>query len=173
MLVSDHGMSEVDPDMFIDTNTLPRPKGFKRVNGSTRITYYQRDLDADIDGLADALDRISNGRWRRLSPLDLAERYFENHPGVGDVIIETAPPRVFRRGGGKNADLRGMHGYPATVEDMAAFLVAVGPQFQEGKVIPEAHQLDVYPVAATLLDLSVPDNIVSDGGPLRAILRKP
>ncbi|GIR14568.1 MAG: hypothetical protein CM15mP25_3230 [Gammaproteobacteria bacterium] len=26
MLVSDHGMSEVDPNLFIDTNTLPRPK---------------------------------------------------------------------------------------------------------------------------------------------------
>ena len=173
MLVSDHGMSEVDPNLFIDTSTLPRPKGFKRVNGSTRVTYYQRDTDADIDGLADALDRMSEGRWRRLSSLDLAERNFENHPGVGDVIIETAPPRVFRRGGGKNADLRGMHGYPATVEDMAAFLVAAGPQFQEGKVIPEAHQLDVYPVAATLLDLTVPDNIASDGASLRAILRAP
>ena len=173
MLVSDHGMSEVDPNLFIDTNTLPRPKGFKRVNGSTRVTYYQRDPDADIDGLAGALDSMSDGRWRRLSSLDLAERHFENHPGVGDVIIETAPPRVFRRGGGKNADLRGMHGYPATVEEMAAFLVAVGPRFEEDKVIPEAHQLDVYPVAATLLDLRVPDNIVSNGGALRAVLREP
>ena len=54
MLVSDHGMSEVDPDMFIDTNTLPRPECFKRVNGSTRVTYYQRDPHADIDGLARA-----------------------------------------------------------------------------------------------------------------------
>ena len=173
MLVSDHGMSEVDPDLFIDTATLPRPKGFKRVNGSTRVTYYQRDPDADIDALAVALDKQSDGRWRRLSPLDLAERHFEDHPGVGDIIIETAPPRVFRRGGGQDADLRGMHGYPATVEDMAAFLVAVGPDFQEGRVIPEAHQLDVYPVAATLLNLRVPDNIARDGGPLRAILRGP
>ena len=120
-----------------------------------------------------ALDRMSDGRWRRLSSLYLAERYFENHPGVGEVIIETALPRVFRRGGGKNADLRGMHGYPATVEDMAAFLVAMGPQFQVGKVIPEAHQLEDYPVAATLLDLSLPDMITSDGGPLRAIFRAP
>ena len=173
MLVSDHGMSEVDPDLFIDTNTLPSPKGFKRINGSTRVTYYQRDPDADIDGLADALDRMSDRRWCRLSSIDLAERHFENHPGVGDVIIETAPPRVFRRGGGNNVDLRGMHGYPATVEDMAAFLVAVGPQVQEGKIIPEAHQLDVYPVAATLVDLSVPDNITSDSGSLRPILRAP
>ena len=173
MLVSDHGMSEVDPNLFIDTNTLPRPKGFKRVNGTTRVTYYQRDPDADIDALAGALDRLSQDRWRRLSSRDLAERHFEHHPGVGDLIIETAPPRVFRRGGGRDADLRGMHGYPATVEDMAAFLVAVGPDFQEGKVIPEAHQLDVYPVAATLLGLEVPDTIASDGGPLRAILRAP
>ena len=173
MLVSDHGMSEVDPNLFIDTNTLPRPKGFKRVNGSTRVTYYQRDPDADIDALSGALDRLSQDRWRRLSSRDLAERHFEHHPGVGDLIIETAPPRVFRRGGGRDADLRGMHGYPATVEDMAAFLVAVGPDFQEGKVIPEAHQLDVYPVAATLLGLEVSHTIVSDGGPLRAILRAP
>ena len=173
MLVSDHGMSEVDPNLFIDTNTLPRPKGFKRVNGTTRVTYYQRDPDADIDALSGALDRLSQDRWRRLSSRDLAERHFEHHPGVGDLIIETAPPRVFRRGGGRDADLRGMHGYPATVEDMAAFLVAVGPDFQEGKVIPEAHQLDVYPVAATLLGLEVPDTIASDGGSLRAILRAP
>ena len=173
MLVSDHGMSEVDTNLFIDTNTLPRPKGFKRVNGTTRVTYYQRDPDADIDALSGALDRLSQDRWRRLSSRDLAERHFEHHPGVGDLIIETAPPRVFRRGGGRDADLRGMHGYPATVEDMAAFLVAVGPDFQEGKVIPEAHQLDVYPVAATLLGLEVPDTIASDGGPLRAILRAP
>ena len=117
-----------------------------------------------------ALDRMSDVRRRRLSSLDLAERHFENHPGVGDVIIEMAAPRVFRQGGGKNADLRG---YPATVEDMAAFLVAVGPRFEEGKVIPEAHQLGVYPMAATLLDLRVPDNIVSNGGSLRAILREP
>ena len=171
MLVSDHGMSEVNPDLFIDTNSLPRPEGFKRVNGSTRVTYYQRDPDADLDALAGTLDRMSDCRWRRLSSRDLAERRFENHPGVGDLIIETAPPRVFRRGGGRGADLRGMHGYPATVEDMAAFLVAVGPHFQQGKVIPEAHQLDVYPVAATLLGLEVPHTIASDGGPLRAILR--
>ena len=171
MLVSDHGMSKVNPDLFIDTNSLPRPEGFKRVNGSTRVTYYQRDPDADLDALAGTLDRMSNCRWRRLSSRDLAERRFENHPGVGDLIIETAPPRVFRRGGGRGADLRGMHGYPATVEDMAAFLVAVGPHFQQGKVIPEAHQLDVYPVAATLLGLEVPHTIASDGGPLRAILR--
>lgn len=171
MLVSDHGMAEVDPDVFIDTNTLPRPKGFKRVNGSTRVTYYQRDPSANIEALAEALEADSGGRYWLVSEEVLSNRHFKNHPAVGDLIIETAPPRVFRWRGGKGADLFGMHGYPATLEDMAAFLVAVGPGFESAKIIPEAHQLDVYPVAAALLGLTPPDNIVSDGGNLRAALR--
>jgi hypothetical protein len=101
----------------------------------------------------------------------LAKRHFVDHPAVGQIIIETAPPRVFRRGGGTRADLRGMHGYPDDVEDMAACLVAVGPGFQSGLVIPEAHQLDVYPVAARLLALEAPDNLASDGGHLIRALR--
>jgi hypothetical protein len=56
---------------------------------------------------------------------------------------------------------------------MAAFLVAVGPAFRQGELISEAHQLDVYPVVAAVLDLVVPDNIVSDGGRLRAALKQP
>ena len=173
MLVSDHGMSEIDPEVFIDTNTLPRPKGFKRVNGSTRVTYYQRDPEADLSGLANALTEMSDGRFWVVSQETLKARHFVDHPAVGALMIETAPPRMFRRGGGDGADLRGMHGYPLSVEEMAAFLVAVGPGFQSDKVIPEAHQLDVYPVAAELLSLTVPTDIASDGGALRAALRKP
>ncbi len=173
LLVSDHGMAEVDPDVFIDTNTLPRPKGFKRVNGSTRVTYYQRDSTADIQKLATALTDMSDGRFWIVSKEMLEGRHFVDHPAVGALVIETSPPRVFQRGGGRNVGMRGMHGYPASIEEMAAFLVAVGPGFQSGKVIPEAHQLDVYPVAAELLNLKTPANIASDGGALRAALRKP
>jgi hypothetical protein len=171
LLVSDHGMAEVDPETFIDTNDLPRPKGFKPMNGSTRVTYYQRDPEADLAALARDLDELADGRFWRVKPDTLAERHFVDHPAVGQIIIETAPPRVFRRGGGTRADLRGMHGYPDDVEDMAAFLVAVGPGFQSGLVIPEAHQLDVYPVAAKLLALEAPDNLASDGGQLIRALR--
>ena len=97
------------------------------MNGSTRVTYYQRDPEADLAALARELDEFADGRFWRVAPDTLAERHFVDHPAVGQIIIETAPPRVFRHGGGTRADLRGMHGYPDDVEDMAAFLVAVGP----------------------------------------------
>ena len=172
LLLSDHGMAEVDPATFIDTNDLPRPQGFKRMNGSTRVTYYQRDPEADLTELASELDELADGRFWRVTPDMLAERHFVDHPAVGQIIVETAPPRVFRHGGGTRADLRGMHGYPDDVEDMAAFLVAVGPGFHSGLVIPEAHQLDVYPVAARLLALKAPVDLASDGGHLVRALRE-
>ena len=173
ILLSDHGMSAVDPSQFIDTNTLPRPKGFRRVNSSTRVMYYRRDPNADVAALAATLRAASNGRYRVVSDETLAERHYQHHPAVADLIIETDPPRLFRHGGARGPELRGMHGYPATVEDMAAFLVAIGPGFSVGKVIPKAHQLDVYPIAATLLDLPLPDGIVSQGGALREALAEP
>lgn len=172
LLLSDHGMAEVDPETFIDTNDLPRPQGFKRMNGSTRVTYYQRDPEADLAALASELDELADDRFWRVTPDTLAERHFVDHPAVGQIIVETAPPRVFRHGGGTRADLRGMHGYPDDVEDMAAFLVAVGPGFHSGLVIPEAHQLDVYPVAAKLLGLKAPVDLASDGGHLVRALRE-
>ena len=173
ILLSDHGMSAVAPRQFIDTNTLPRPKGFRRVNSSTRVMYYRRDPEADVAALAATLREASNGRYRVVSEETLAERHYENHPAVADLIIETDPPRLFRHGGSRGPDLRGMHGYPAVVQDMAAFLVAIGPGFAAGKVIPAAHQLDVYPIAATLLDLPLPKGIVSHGGALRDALVRP
>ena len=173
IVLSDHGMSAVDPRQFIDTNTLPRPKGFRRVNSTTRVMYYRRDPNADVAALAATLREASNGRYRVVSEETLAERHYQHHPAVADLIIETDPPRLFRHGGARGPDLRGMHGYPATVEDMAAFLVAIGPGFSVGKVIPKAHQLDVYPIAATLLDLPLPDGVVSQGGALHDALAEP
>ena len=171
MLVSDHGMAAVDRAQFIDTNTLPRPRGFKRVNSSTRVMYYQRGPDADLAALSERLEGMSDGRYRIVTKDVLTNRHYRDHPAVASLIIETDPPRLFRRGGAAGRDLAGMHGYAADEEEMAAFLVAVGPSFATETIIAKAHQLDVYPVAARLLSLTVPAGLASDGGPLQDALR--
>ena len=171
MLVSDHGMAAVDSTQFIDTHSLPRPRGFKRVNASSRVMYPQRDPNPDITALSKSLGAMGDGRFRIVSSEELASRHYQDQPAVAPLIIETDPPRVFRRGGALSSALLGMHGYPTTEEDMAAVLVAIGPSFAKSMVIPEAHQLDIYPVAAQLLNLSIPEAVVSDGGSLLRALR--
>ena len=173
MIVSDHGMASVEPDAFIDTQSLPKPAGFKRVNNSTRVLYYQRHPDADIDRLRVALQGAAAGRFWVVEASELEARGFSGHPAVPDLVIETEPPRVFRHGGGKDADLRGMHGYPSDHEAMAALCVAAGPAFRVGQVIARAYQLDVYPVAARVLGLTPPAGLPSDGGALLDALRPP
>ncbi len=162
-----NGMAEVDPSISVDTTILPKAIGFKRVNGSIRVTYYQRADGVDTHKLAPALTDMSIGRFYIVFIKTLEARHFVDHPAVGALVIETAPPLIFPGSGGKGADWRGMQDYPALVEEMAAFLVAVGPGFQSGMVIPEAHQLDVYPVVAQLLNLETPSNIAISGGALR------
>ena len=73
LLVSDHGMAEVGAYAFIDTNDLPRIKGVKPVNGSTRVTYYRRDPEADIEALAMDLDQLADGRFLARGPRHLGK----------------------------------------------------------------------------------------------------
>ncbi len=80
ILLSDHGMSAVDPSQFIDTRTWPRSKGFRRVNSSTRVMYYRRDPKADVAALTATLRKASNGRYRVVSDETLAERHYKTIP---------------------------------------------------------------------------------------------
>ena len=168
LIVSDHGMAKVDPNYYIDTNELPYPLGFKRVNGGSRVMYYRRNLDADLEALRIALDRQANGRFWVLDKQTLAERGYVDHPAVADLIIETEPPRMFRQRDRQRTDLLGMHGYPGEIEEMAGIMVAVGPAFQSSVVIDEAHQLDVYPMAVRILGLTSPIGVRTNDGPLSA-----
>ena len=91
------------------------------MNGSTRANHFQRDSKVDVEALARYLDLLADGWFWRVTPDTLAKRHFVDYPAITQIIVETAPPGVFRHGGGKRADLLGIHGYPDDVEEMAAF----------------------------------------------------
>ena len=136
-----------------------------------RLWRSIESLNANDDAQISLL-LLSDHGMAEVAPDILTERHYVDHPAVDQIIVETAPPRVFRRGGVARADPRGMHRYPNDLEDMAAFLVAVGHGFHSGVMIPEAHKLDVYSVAARLLALKTPVDLASDGGYLIRALRK-
>ncbi|MEE4203106.1 MAG: hypothetical protein V2I45_05705, partial [Halieaceae bacterium] len=123
--------------------------------------------DADVDELRSALEAAANGRYQVLDQEILSARGVEMSATTPDLIIETAPPAIFRNQLNGDSWVGGTHGYPATeIDDMAAFLIGAGPAFKTGVVIPEIQQIDVYPVAARVLGISPLQPLPSDGGAL-------
>lgn len=166
MIVSDHGMAEVRGDAAIDVSSLPLFPDIKVINSGTHVTYYRESADADIEGQREALEDAADGRYRVVNEAILAARGVSG-PRTPDIIIETLPPAIFRNKASDSGSTGGTHGYPPDlVDEMAAFLVAAGPAFREGTVIPEIHQLDVYPVAAKVLGVEPLSKLHSDGGAL-------
>jgi hypothetical protein len=171
LVVSDHGMAEVRSEAAIDVSALPETFGFKHMNGGTRVAYYRDEDDADVDELRSALEAAANGRYQVLDQEILSARGVEMSATTPDLIIETAPPAIFRNQLDGEGWVGGTHGYPATeVDDMAAFLIGAGPAFKTGVVIPEIQQIDVYPVAARVLGISPLQPLPSDGGALNQAL---
>ena len=68
LLLSDHGMAEVDPATFIDTNDLPQPQ-FKRMNGRRILSARSR---GGSRGTGERVDELADGRFWRVAPDTLA-----------------------------------------------------------------------------------------------------
>jgi predicted AlkP superfamily pyrophosphatase or phosphodiesterase len=54
--------------------------------------------------------------------------------------------------------VKGSHGYPGDVPEMAALFVAHGPAFRRGVVIPDFDNVNVYPLLAALLGVKAERN---------------
>ena len=174
LVVSDHGMAEVRSEHAIDVSELPTAAGFNVLNGGTRVAYYREDDTANVENLRAALQEAARGRYEVLSEATLQERGVKPDATTPDLLIETAPPAVFRNQLSGESWVGGTHGYPAEVDEMSAFLIAAGPAFRSGLAIPQVHQLDVYPVAAKVMGVKPLKPLPSDGGALtEALLTNP
>jgi predicted AlkP superfamily pyrophosphatase or phosphodiesterase len=168
IIVSDHGMSRIDPgqvtllDDYFDTqqaeavswngssvNIFPKP-GMEQAIYSTlkskappHVTVYRRrDIPARFhyskSGRIGAIVVMADEGWTILS----RTRY-------------RAPAA---NGGGA---YRGTHGYDNRAESMRAIFVAHGPAFKQSQVVEPFENVDVYNVLAEILKLKPANN---DGG---------
>jgi hypothetical protein len=164
-------MAELRGSAAIDLVQLPSVEGIEPMGGGSRVTYWRKSQNADVEGLRRALEAAADGRYEVLSEETQALRGHGPGPRTPVLVIETTPPAFFSRGPVEPDKVAGTHGYPATVVDMGALFIAAGPAFKQGVVLDEIHQLDVYPVAAKVLDVKPLMALPSDGGALNAALK--
>ncbi|GLS82584.1 ectonucleotide pyrophosphatase/phosphodiesterase [Paraferrimonas haliotis] len=169
VLVSDHGMSEVDPTQSIALDTLPISEDdFTILNGGTRVLLYKKPhRDLDLESIKSKLNSKSDGRFHIVSDEFLQQHGYLNHPRTADIIIETTAPRAFSWSG--QVKYRGTHGYQVT-KDMGGFFVADGPAFKSQTRIGTVNTLDIYPTLAHILGLALLSPVDSDGASLKQAL---
>jgi predicted AlkP superfamily pyrophosphatase or phosphodiesterase len=156
LIVSDHGMTGVSRDRLIYLDDyLPLP--------SVRVDEWAPILGVTpLTGTAEDVYRRLKGRHPHLTVYRRAEApprfHFDASPRLAPVIavadegwlvtshaiMDTLSPDGFPKG---------MHGYDPAVPAMRAFLVARGPAFRRGVVVPPFTNVHLYALMAHILGL--------------------
>lgn len=171
VIVSDHGMAQVDPEQSIIVSSLPKDDNFITVNTGPRLLIYTKSdaQNADIDAYKARLQKAAKGRYSVLSSEQLNSYHYNSGSRVGDIVVQTNAPAVFSNG--TKAPYLGTHGY-AYSDDMAASFIATGPAFKQGMSIELVNNLDIYPVLAKVMGLKLMSKVDSDGKTLLPAIKQ-
>lgn len=153
VLVSDHGMSAVDPERTIWLEDYLPIDRVRISDSGPAAQIWASDLPADaiIEALQDAHPKLRV--WRRgQTP---AHYGFSGHARIPDVVAEadhgwTIAPR--RRPSLRDLrPPRGMHGWDPLHREMHGLFIAHGPAFRPGESLPLVRSVDLYSLMAQLL----------------------
>lgn len=171
VIVSDHGMAQVDPEQSIIVSSLPKDDNFITVNTGPRLLIYTKSdaQNADIDAYKARLQKAAKGRYSVLSSEQLNGYHYNSGSRVGDIVVQTNAPAVFSNG--TKAPYLGTHGY-AYSDDMAATFIATGPAFKQGMSIELVNNLDIYLVLAKVMGLKLMSKVDSDGKTLLPAIKQ-
>ena len=162
VIVSDHGMSDLSDAKKIIWSDLINPnEQVVVINAGTQLMISGKqhvNAQAELTRLKTQLQHQANGRYQVLEPNQLAELSYVG-PNVADIICEVLPPYIFTDGMFSILS-NGNHGWNVNNNpDMAGFMVASGPNFTANSVISATENINVYPLIATLLKLTIKHKI--------------
>jgi predicted AlkP superfamily pyrophosphatase or phosphodiesterase len=161
ILVSDHGMTQVDQQHPIQTPTTFDASKFEVSGDGVLIELYAHNK-ADI---VPAYQKLKS------EAKDYQVYLKENMPSylhysasddrmntIGDILLIPTWPKVFQYKGRKIKP--GWHGFdPYVVKDMQATFLAWGPAFKQNLIIPSFPNVDVFPIVSRILGLKITEKV--------------
>ncbi len=163
LLVSDHGMTETG--RFLDLRGVLAENGIgAKVFGSPVANVFLDD-PAQLEMATIAIRALGPVQVYE-GPLLPAELRLRHPTRTGDLVVSVGPPYVLQRPQGLEGYFVGMlyalgwsfggHGYDPALPDMGGVFMAMGRGIAPGLEIAQAHQIDVAPTVARLLDIEPP-----------------
>jgi predicted AlkP superfamily pyrophosphatase or phosphodiesterase len=161
ILVSDHGMTEVDSSRVIDYEELLKGLDYRTEAGGPFL------LIAPAKGEREKIYRRLKGNEKHykvyLKENMPAYFHYGKHPFIPEIIMvadlgwEILSNKQIRRF--KKRSIKGDHGYDNHQTDMHGIFFAMGPAFRKGYRTGTIFNVDVYPLLCKIFDIPPRSNV--------------
>lgn len=152
VLVSDHGMGPIDPDLVTDLRQIADLRNTRvMVTGPGANLFVEGDPDRARTVRDDINDGLRGGRAYLRDEVPDALRYRAD-PRIGDVVVVAEPGAMIGLGG--SSPPPGMHGWDPRHPDMHGIFLAMGPEIEPGGRVGPVESVHIYPFLARLLHLT-------------------
>lgn len=174
IFVSDHGMTEMSSDKYVN---------LEEILGDEKVDYWNWSTYCLIQPQKGRLDAVYNKLkanekhykvYRRSEVPDFY--HFSSSPLLSDLIIitdlgwEAGDTKAQKRFESWKA--KGNHGYDNGQLDMHGFFVAAGPSFRKNYKTGTLRNIDIYPLLCEIFNIPVRNGIDGKGDRIRFILNK-
>ena len=166
IFVSDHGMAQTDTLHGISLPAEIDTAKFIIAAGGTMVHLYAKDKK-DIAPTLEALKRHMIVQAAAIdydvyTPDEVPARWHYTNADdrfgrIGDILLVARFPKVFAEPG--RHIIKGEHGYDPSIPEMGATFYAWGPAFRQGLSVPAFDNVNVYPLIARILGLTLPEKI--------------
>lgn len=172
IIVSDHGMSAVDPKNVITISDHISLKDVDvRVSGAT-LVGLEPELGKQEE-IFQALKKASpHLQVYHKSEIPL-RFHFQVHSRIPEIMAFADEGWIVQLShfNPSGKALRGMHGYDNELSSMAALFLAHGPAFKNGVQIKEFLNIHIYPLILRLLSVQPAANDAADFNPMNFALQ--
>lgn len=147
IVTSDHGMTDISPDRFVNINDYLKPGWYDHIVGSNPSSIFCNE--SYRDSIHIALSEVEHIRIFRKEEIPSQLNYGTNE-NVGDLIVIADCGWQF---GFKPLPTKGAHGYDTTCSDMHVIFFAYGPDFKKAYKGTTFDNTAIYSLIAALLGI--------------------
>lgn len=147
IVTSDHGMTDISPERFINISDYLKPEWYDRIVGANPSSVFCSPQYRD--SIRIALSGVEHIRVFEKGDIPSSLNYGTNE-NIGDLVVIADCGWQF---GFKPLPIKGAHGYDIACSDMHVIFFAYGPDFKSGYKGSTFDNTAIYSLIATLLGI--------------------
>ncbi|MDL2247263.1 ectonucleotide pyrophosphatase/phosphodiesterase [Bacteroides sp. OttesenSCG-928-J23] len=148
IVTSDHGMTEISKERYVDSNKYLKSEWYDRIAGNTPTSIFTKKEYRET--VYNTLKSVEHIRVWKKEDIP-AELNYGTSNRLGDIVVA---PELGWQFSNSVRDNIGAHGYFPESKDMQVIFYAYGPDFKENYTGSSFVNVDIYPLLAHLLKIT-------------------